>query len=708
MSRPQLFLSAVSEELKTARGIAAATLHRLGYDPVSQDNFPTGYGELCAWLREQIDRCEGLMQLVGHGYGAEPPDEDPEFGRVSYTQYELLYARSKGKKTWLIFVQNGYPGDKCQEHLDLPSDSRPDPSSYQADRKRLQQDYIARLHAENHLRHYVGNENELKLKIHELRNELAILREKYDNQLNELAVGIRKIHEDVQQAAEVSADKIRGHLLQTIEETHRRELAEAEEAADWKERERLREAATTAHAARLSRIEDLVVAFAEIERGGTATAVFREMDRILREQGVDGAIAYVETQRSSIIETVRARVAAVHERNQADLQPLLQTAFLYQTKGQVSSARDLYADILAAEPDWPEALHENFRFLVEEGDVARIRTTLTQACRDYEEAHQRARRLTVIEPSNTEWQHDLSVSYDDLGDVAKAQGNLEDAATAYREGLAIRKKLAAMDPGNTRWQRDLSISYNKLGDVAVAQDRLDDAAKVYGDGLEIRKKLATIDPSNTRWQRDLSISYNKLGDVAAAQGKLDDAASAYADGLEIRKKRAAMDPSNTRWQRDLSISYNKLGDVAAAQGKLVEAAWAYRDGLEIRKTLADSDPSNTRWQRDLSISYNRLGDVAAAQGRLDDAAKAYRDDLAIAKKLAAMDPGNTEWQRDLAVSYYKLGFLAERQKRADEAQAYWKQALGQLTSIEKRGLHLSPEDRKWLEILRGKVGADAK
>ena len=129
--------------------------------------------------------------------------------------------------------------------------------------------------------------------------------------------------------------------------------------------------------------------------------------------------------------------------------------------------------------------------------------------------------------------------------MAVAQGKLEEAARAYGDGLAIPKKLAAGDPSNTQWQRDLSVSYSKLGDVAVAQGKLEEAARAYSDSLAIVKKLAAGDPSNTQWQRDLSVSYNKIGDVAVAQGKLEEAARAYGDGLGIVKKLAAGDPSNT-------------------------------------------------------------------------------------------------------------------------------------------------------------------
>jgi len=143
MDQPRLFLSAVSAELRTARQSLARTVRTLGYDPVSQDDFPTGHGELRQWLREQIDSCEGLIQLVGNAYGAEPPEADPDFGRSSYTQLELLYAARQGKKTWVILIGEHCHRDTAEAQLDLPDDPlQCDPDGYQAERRALQHDYI--------------------------------------------------------------------------------------------------------------------------------------------------------------------------------------------------------------------------------------------------------------------------------------------------------------------------------------------------------------------------------------------------------------------------------------------------------------------------------------------------------------------------------------------------------------------------------------
>ena len=111
--RPAIFISAVSRELKSARQLVANTLTFLGYDPECQDIFGTEEGDLRAVLRRRIDSCKGVVQLVGKCYGAEPPSIDQQFGRVSYTQYEALYASSKRKKVWYLFLDESFKSSRA-------------------------------------------------------------------------------------------------------------------------------------------------------------------------------------------------------------------------------------------------------------------------------------------------------------------------------------------------------------------------------------------------------------------------------------------------------------------------------------------------------------------------------------------------------------------------------------------------------------------
>jgi type II secretory pathway predicted ATPase ExeA/tetratricopeptide (TPR) repeat protein len=188
--------------------------------------------------------------------------------------------------------------------------------------------------------------------------------------------------------------------------------------------------------------------------------------------------------------------------------------------------------------------------------------------------------VDTLKKENTRIQAQL-VEINNQKDAAEARGRLKEAARAYGDDLRIAKTLAAGDPSNTQWQRDFVVSYNELGDAAEARGRLEEAARAYSDGLGIAKTLAAGDPSNTQWQRVLYVSYIKLGDVAEARGRLEEAVRAYSDGLGIAKKLVAGDPSSTQWQRDLWVSYWRLADMAERQEKAGEAKGYWKQAFDV-------------------------------------------------------------------------------------------------------------------------------
>ncbi|MFZ1218920.1 MAG: DUF4062 domain-containing protein [Chthoniobacterales bacterium] len=160
--RPTIFVSAVSKELRSARQLVANTLTFLGYEPVWQEIFGTETGDLRQMLRDKIDQSKGVVQLVGQCYGAEPTTPDPDFGRVSYTQYEALYARKKGTKVWYLFMDEDFPID--------PHEPEPE------EQRQLQAAYRGVLKADSHLFHPLKTREALEAGVLKLRDDLTELR----------------------------------------------------------------------------------------------------------------------------------------------------------------------------------------------------------------------------------------------------------------------------------------------------------------------------------------------------------------------------------------------------------------------------------------------------------------------------------------------------------------------------------------------------
>ena len=160
--RPTIFISSVSKELRSARQLVANTLTFLGYEPIWQDIFGTEGGDLRQMLRQQIDQSKGVVQLIGQAYGAEPPAPDEEFGRVSYTQYEALYARKRGKKVWYLFMDESFPIDPHE----------PEPEEL----RQLQAAYRNILKVDTHLFHPLATREALEAGVLKLRDDLTQLR----------------------------------------------------------------------------------------------------------------------------------------------------------------------------------------------------------------------------------------------------------------------------------------------------------------------------------------------------------------------------------------------------------------------------------------------------------------------------------------------------------------------------------------------------
>ena len=65
-------------------------------------------------FREWIAPASLVVQLLGRRDRAEPPHPTADFGRVSYTQFEMLEAQRTGKKVIYHFLDDSFPTDAVQ------------------------------------------------------------------------------------------------------------------------------------------------------------------------------------------------------------------------------------------------------------------------------------------------------------------------------------------------------------------------------------------------------------------------------------------------------------------------------------------------------------------------------------------------------------------------------------------------------------------
>ena len=766
--KPLIFISSVSRELRTARQLVANTLHALGYEPVWQDIFETSPDDLREMLRKKIDSCSAVLQIVGHAYGAEPTTPDETFGRCSYTQYEALYARSRKKPVYYLIAEDDLPRDAAAETIDTPvertSSSVPPASSVPpgpggpgheteseaaqadaAERQRLQSVYRQNVLTAEQVWYPIHTPQETELSVRRLRDDLSKLRRGFQYWMLGITAalvliaggigwmnrGQQKIQQVIVETADtqtkfieaelakIKPEQIKDQLRKTIEATYQREVQEADKLTEWQKRDEAKRDAAAARDKRLGQVDEFLATITSTIQSGDASPEFLELTRIVQEQGVDQALAYITSQESRLLKRAEKLAAEKQREIRRELTPLLEGVRLHRSKGELAEARALCDKLLKQDANWLDVLHSHCGTMLELGDRATKYEKVEVSLSHFEAAEVSAKRLVHADAQNPIWQRDLLVSFDRLGDVFLKLGRIDDAHRYYQETSGISLMLAESDNNGSETRRDLSISFIKIGDVLLKLGRTTDALKQYQDALQISREVADADPNDAPKQRDVSSLFRRLGDVYLTLGRTDDALTQYQDALQISRVLAEADPDDTENQRSLSnslqelgnvylqfsrfddaltqfeaqlkinrmlveadpkqtvkqramcASFIKLGDVYLKLGRSVDALTHFQDALQISQLLAMADPNDTQKQSDLSISLERLGRAYLALGRTDDALTQYEANLKITRLIVEADPNDAEKQRNLSVTYQRLGDVHIALGRTDDARSLY-------------------------------------
>jgi len=653
--RPLIFISAVSRELRSARQLVANTLTFLGYQPVWQNIFGTETGDLRSVLRKKIDQCKGVVQLVGQSYGAEPPTADEEFGRVSYTQYERLYARQRGKKVWYLFIDETFPIDAHE----------PEPEEL----RELQASYRRRLQSDTHLFHPLTSSEALEASVLKLRDDLTRLR----RGVKQWAVGVAVllivilalVIWQLREQAEMKAEMAK--LRQGIMEYPR---MEAQVRGSQPEKDQV---------ALQGRI------YAELGRQlGVDPKILREkLPRFADElRRTPNANAYERANASYVAsdyaEAERLALQAADEAQKLKPSTAKNTIQAFELAGLSAQKRIEYARAMnhlgKAEKltdrdrypgDWAEVQFAIANLLIDQGqysgaenilrsvvgvrnhilgsehpDTLRSRNSLDVALwrqAKYVEAEADFRELIRLEEKALGPEHpDTLLSRNGLANIFLGQGKYAEAETEFRLIITLREKLLGPDHPNTLGSR-ISL-------VAVLR-RQAKYVEAEADSRElIRLEEKVFGPEHP----DTLISRNGLANIFFSQGKYAEAEAEYRRVVKLREKLLGPEHPETL------MSSRNLAGALDNQGKHAEAEAQNREVIKIQeKVLGPEHPDTLRSRNNLALVLDEQGKHAEAEAQDRELIKLFE------KVLGREHPDTLEVRNNLADVLDNQGKYAE-------------------------------------------------
>jgi tetratricopeptide (TPR) repeat protein len=682
--RPLIFISAVSRELRSARQLVANTLTFLGYQPVWQDIFGTETGDLRSLLREKIDQCKGVVQLVGQSYGAEPPAADEEFGRVSYTQYEALYARKRGKKVWYLFIDETFPIDAHQ----------PEPEEL----RQLQLAYRRRVQSDTHVFHSLTTTEGLEASVLKLRDDLIRLRRatrqwalgitalllvivglviwqmrEQAQMKTEMKTEIAKLRQGIMQYARtdaevrgsrtdnnpaavqeqiyaelgkqlgVDAKVLREKLPQLADQLKQSANASAYERAnasyvakDYPDAERL--ALQAAQLARASAPIDPKNLLAALELAGLSAQRAIQYDRAMQH--------FREAEKL----TDRDRTLNEWVRLQDEIADLL------VAQGKYADAEKLFRSVIevrtrALGPENPNTLDSRHRLIY----------ALSRQSK-YAEAEAEARevlrlREKVLGPDNP----DTAVSRYDLAEPLVEQGKYAEAETLYRDVISLEEKV--LGPENPR----TVAARVGLATVLSSEGKTAEAEPLYREIIRLDYKVYGAEHPNTLNDRQ------NLATALQADGKYAEAEQEYRDVIKIDTKLVGPEHPDTL------ICRNNFAEMLNDQGKYAEAEVECRRIFEAAIKVAGPEDQTTLESR------GALAVALIGQGKFGEPAAQYEDVIKAMERVLGIDhPSTLSYATKFVAVLSHQDKSAEAGAMARELEEHARQRLGENNAITKK------------------------
>ncbi len=232
---------------------------------------------------------------------------------------------------------------------------------------------------------------------------------------------------------------------------------------------------------------------------------------------------------------------------------------VHHQAGRSQQAEAVYRQILAHEPNHPDALH--------------LLGVL---------AHQGRRHDTAVELIGKAIQIDprASIYHNNFGEALRALGRFAEAVEAYQQALAISP--------------DYAEAYNNLGLALFAQGQMAEAVTVYQKAIALQPDFET---------------YYHLGNAFTAQAKLNEAIGAYRQALKFKS--------------DFAEAHYNLGVVLGRHGNFAEAVESFGHAISLKPQYAEAHYHRGRALRELHKPDEAMDAFRQALALKPDMAEAH-------------------------------------------------------------------------------------
>jgi tetratricopeptide (TPR) repeat protein len=562
---------------------------------------------------------------------------DPAFGRVSYTQYESLYARQRGKKVWYLFIDETFPIDPHEPESD--------------EVRELQATYRRRVQVDAHLFHALTSRDALEAGVLKLRDDLTRLRR--GAKLWAAGVGILLLI-----SVGIGFWLLRGQH-QTAGEMHQ-------------------------VVTELQKLRQGILAYPEVE------------SRVRQTQMTKDPVALQERVYSELSKQLGVDVKLLKEnaprlfenwKSAPDATSFERATAAYVAKDYAQAERIALQAVEEAKKSAPRKTSDLVRAFKLAGIAAQRNTQYDRAMEHFREAE----KLTDPEKEPEEWatvqeqiaavlsrqgrfageenvlrkvvelrtrkfgpqQRETLQSRVTLAAAKSSQAKYAAAETEFRELTKLDETLLGPEDPNTLWCRE------SLAQTLMSQGKYSEAESEFREIVKLNDKVLGPEHSATLTAR------NNLAIAVLHRGNSAEAKMEFEALMQLNEKLAGPEHPDTLLARyNLAITLIDLQAYQEAEGHL-------REVVRLRtKVLGPEHRDTLKARRVIALAWERLHHDKEADAE-------FREVVALCEKvLAADDPERIDSYGSLASSLFRRNQFAESKLYAQRAVEGARKVLG--------------------------------
>jgi serine/threonine protein kinase/tetratricopeptide (TPR) repeat protein len=318
-----------------------------------------------------------------------------------------------------------------------------------------------------------------------------------------------------------------------------------------------------------------------------------------------------------------------------------------------------------------------------------------EALRLRECAREHLEQLVQANPSVTDYQRELAMTYLDLARLERVSGRWQAAQRAGQRAHDLWNKLVQANPTVPSLQEKLATSYADLGRCRHQGGQPTAAVGDFEQARRIGAQLVQDHPKEIEFQTSLVATLQDLGRLCVDLRQPAQAQQAYTEAQGRCEKLVRAQPGVPRYRCCLANVYYHIGLFHAAYHRPAEALRFHEQGRGLLDQLVRTRPAVVAFQSYLAQSQVEVGNAHFAARHFAEAIRCYERARATAANILQAHPHRVKDLGTLGIAWGNRGVILRRLGQSEEALEAFRQAVVH----QRRAVNYAPQAvqyRRWL------------